>query len=616
MRHRRLWRHGNRKGRPFVFETLEPTHPRLMLKDADLARLKRLIADHPDSLPAQYYPLLIEEADALLAEEPLRGGPVGSRRNQLPTSRAMVKRMQIWGLAWRLSGDARYADRAREEMLRVAAFETWDTKVFLATGEMTHAMGLGYDWFHSHLDDEARQAIRRSILEKGLQPGIRRQSDRPWWLKDDNWNPVCNFGLIVGALAVADTDPEPARRFIESALESLPKALVMYGPDGAWAEGPGYWHYATRYTVYGLSALESALGTDLGLGDFDGMDKTGLYRIHSAGPTERCLTYADVGMARRTTSPMLFYLSRRYSDPLLAQWEYAQIDKHGAEHTHLLWHVDRPQGEMPDLDLDRQFRGPVPIAVFRSAWHDPDALFVGVKGGYNLVPHGHLDLGNFELDALGVRWAFDLGSDDYNLPEYFSMGVGARRWTYYRMHNHSHNVPTIDNATQWPLASASITRFESTSISGLAIVNLTEAYAPQARRAMRGVAMAAYRRYVVVRDEIDLRRPAEIAWGFCTTADIDLSDPREARLTQDGKAIRVRLLSPEGAAFAEESARQEPPEKTNEGVRRLMIRYGAPEGETTVTVQFVPEWPDGGEISRPRPVALSKWTHLGRLAHV
>ena len=34
---------------------------------------------------------------------------------------------------------------------------------------------------------------------------------------------------------------------------------VEYGPDGAWAEGPGYWRYATQYNVVFLAALETAL---------------------------------------------------------------------------------------------------------------------------------------------------------------------------------------------------------------------------------------------------------------------------------------------------------------------------------------------------------------------
>ena len=55
----------------------------------------------------------------------------------------------------------------------------------------------------------------------------------------------------------------------------------------------------------------------------------------------------------------------------------------------------------------------------RSDWLDPSAMFVGIKAGTNRVNHSHLDLGTFVLDALGQRWAVDLGGDNYNLPGYF-----------------------------------------------------------------------------------------------------------------------------------------------------------------------------------------------------
>ena len=50
---------------------------------------------------------------------------------------------------------------------------------------------------------------------------------------------------------------------------------------------------------------------------------------------------------------------------------------------------------------------------------NPQALFVGFKAGDNKANHSHLDLGSFVFDAAGVRWAMDLGADDYNLPGYF-----------------------------------------------------------------------------------------------------------------------------------------------------------------------------------------------------
>ncbi len=46
----------------------------------------------------------------------------------------------------------------------------------------------------------------------------------------------------------------------------------------------------------------------------------------------------------------------------------------------------------------------------------------------------------FVLEALGERWAEDLGSDDYYLPNYFDYEPEAERWKYFRISTSSHNV--------------------------------------------------------------------------------------------------------------------------------------------------------------------------------
>lgn len=102
----------------------------------------------------------------------------------------------------------------------------------------------------------------------------------------------------------------------------------------------------------------------------------------------------------------MFWASRTFGNAFLADSEHALITGSSAQAQHLIWYVP-PSGKRTETqDLDRRFRGKVDVAVFRSGW-GPDDLFVGVKGGYNQVNHGHLDLGNFELDALGERWARD-----------------------------------------------------------------------------------------------------------------------------------------------------------------------------------------------------------------
>ena len=127
--------------------------------------------------------------------------------------------------------------------------------------------------------------------------------------------------------------------------------------------------------------------------------------------------------------------------------------------------------------------------MFRGKWDDPNALFVACKAGYNQVNHGHLDVGGFVLDALGTRWARDLGSDDYNLPDYWGKAKDATRWTYYRLNSHSHNVPTLAGQNQDVLAKAKFTKFAAgTPDGGSAIIDLTSAYAPASRQTLRGIA--------------------------------------------------------------------------------------------------------------------------------
>ena len=72
----------------------------------------------------------------------------------------------------------------------------------------------------------------------------------------------------------------------------------------------------------------------------------------------------------------------------------------GRERRSLSYHLVPTPARRPFLGT-RLLRGQVETALFRSSWGDPNAIFVGIKAGYNQAHHGQLDLGNFEMDALG-----------------------------------------------------------------------------------------------------------------------------------------------------------------------------------------------------------------------
>lgn len=105
------------------------------------------------------------------------------------------------------------------------------------------------------------------------------------------------------------------------------------------------------------------------------------------------------------------------NDAILANREHdlLRVTKRKASVFDVLFY--QPPQEVAPIPTDCYFRGPVEVATMRTDW-SRDAVFTSVKAGYNQVNHGHLDLGAFEYFALGEKWFYDLGSDNYYLPDF------------------------------------------------------------------------------------------------------------------------------------------------------------------------------------------------------
>ena len=594
---------GARADSSSILRTLDKNHPRLMLKDKDLESLKK--QSQTDKVLQKCLKDTLARADGYMNKPKLTYKKIGPRL--LHVSRECLNRIYALGLAYRWTGEEKYAEKVAENLLTVCAFKDWNPSHFLDTAEMSHAVGLGYDWLYSYIDAETREKIKAGLIKNGLEEGLIAYKESRWPKSEHNWNQVCNGGLIIGALAIAESDPQYAEQIIASAKKSLPLAIKNYGPNGAWGEGPGYWSYATHYTAYGLAALQSALGEDFGLLQIDGLAEAGNFPIYTTGPTGLYLNIADCGEKRpRRPMPCMFWLARVFINPLYAESEHAEITKRQASPQHIVWYVPSPAESTPK-DLDKYFRGPVEVAVFRSSWDDPEALFVGVKAGYNQVNHGHLDLGNFELDALGVRWVRDLGSDNYNLPGYWDKKRGGKRWSYYRLNSKSHSVPLLGGEDQDPLAKASVIKFESKKSTGFVLIDLTSAYEKFANKVTRAVAMLSGRRAVLVQDEFEIKEPCELVWAMTTDAKIDILEERHASLTLEGKELHAQILSPNEAEFSVESAEQKPPQKANKGVSRLIVRLADAKNDVRVAVLLSPVWNDGHYISSVQLQPLAQW---------
>ena len=286
-------------------------HPRLLMKQGEEQQIRESLKDNPEM--QRVYKQIVGEADRLLVCPTLTYKKEG--RRLLAVSREALKRIFDLSFVYRMTGEDKYRLRAEQEMVSVCSFGDWNPSHFLDVGEMTMAVAIGYDWLFDKLSPETRRVVRESILQKGFAPSNDKQYN--WFLKaENNWNQVCNTGLVYGALALLDSDSKEAAAVIERAMSSVPLSMKVYAPDGNYPEGYNYWGYGTSFNVMLIAALESALGSDGGLSAVEGFMSSARFMQYMAGTTGLAFNFSD---ARETTQsfPAMFWYASKLGDPSL-----------------------------------------------------------------------------------------------------------------------------------------------------------------------------------------------------------------------------------------------------------------------------------------------------------
>jgi hypothetical protein len=142
------------------------------------------------------------------------------------------------------------------------------------------------------------------------------------------------------------------------------------------------------------------------------------------------------------------------------------------------------------------------------------------------------------------------------------------------------------------------------------VADLTPAYASAARSVQRGLALRG--RDVIVQDEINTQKPAEIWWFLHTGSDVKCSGAK-ATLTKDGAQLTATILSPPGATFAVMPAEplQNSPHPSRQQVKHTVVAHPQKLAvhlenvtETRLTVLLSP---GDAPTKTPTVVPLSEW---------
>ncbi len=650
-----------------------PPHPRLRLNDTQLAILNKTIYD--DATANAYFRGLVGVGETMLTQAPVNCDP---HADLLAAARTTLSLEYALGLLWRLTGDDRYAARATAELIHVTHnCTTWDP-FGLVLSEMTHAVGIGYDWFYKYLNAEQRVSISSGAARLGLAEALREYAAGVFWTNCTfNWGIVTNGGLTVGALGLYEAIPENASRVLAQAAARLPCGFTSFAPQGGWHEGPMYWQYVAEYSHAVIESLISVYGDDRGLSSMPGYNETGLFRLHLNGPSQTPFDFGDsetrlynngasyfMGYAKIPTtdaqrSALFAYQGRRlarsiagyavnassFSPPTPPPQSHAPLPAPSTPNT--LRQAERYNCSMVDCarllleysaagnstTLEAEPTGRVfkmgafewgghrGVGSFRSGWaSESDGLngtqtWLAFKAANGVPNHNDVDGGTFVLEMGGRRFVSDMGSDNYDLPDYWTQTrTGRYRW--YRKSTPGHNTLTFDNdginhgACSQDPSSAGVTGIElfrhnavpKNSSAGpldYAIVDLTAAYADLgAARVSRGFAYTKGHKTLVIVDEFEHDTASNITWALHTQASVSvemvkvssqqqLSTRRKAKLTMDGVSLTAVLHEvPNDGKFSAVAVNLTSPQYPSDGFTRLQVQAklkAASSGDTTTT---------------------------------
>ncbi|CAK5274123.1 unnamed protein product [Mycena citricolor] len=619
--------------------TVRPDRPRLIAPAYRWAALPELIANDP--YLKGWNATIFGNATQWRAAPPVVYFMDGSS-GILDNSRSVKERIKAFAYAYRMTNDTAWVDRTWEEIQNAAGNGTtpfgpdtdkWNAAHFLDTAEMSAAYAIAYDWLYDMWSQDQKNKMIFTLLKYGLQPGLSQfTTGSGWWANNitGNWNCVCNGGLTLASLAILGDDGSgvPEQLLAKTVPNAVGNCAKAVSPDGTWAETANYWYFGTTAHAEMASSLISATGSDYGLLDTNtDFSRTGDFHMYVTGATS-LFNYGDHGPNKfSTTANSMFLYADHYNEPQYALFQRDMAD--AAEPWSMFWYNPSIKGAFWDgKPLDHFFSsGTDQWASMRSSWTDNNALYVGIKASTLRFhqTHNDLDVGDFVLDALGTRWFGELGSADYNAPEYFTSDAqDAVRWQYYRKMTEGQNtiligqtnqnvdaLPTVQfgtsNTTQGPTTVMQVPQ-DSTAFF---VTDMTSAYF-NATSVKRGIRLLNARTQVLLQDEVTAS--AGVMWRAHTNATVNVdSSGTSASLSLDGQTMKVQMLNaPNGAQFTTGPAVRFPsdvtppiPDQPNPGVTVLMISL--PAGTYSLQVLFSPQ-ASGANLVTPPSVGLDQWT--------
>ncbi len=480
---------------------------------------------------------------------------------------------QLLGLAYRMTGDERYAKAIKKILYNYILKKSWEGqnllnrtpswKGGLGTSHTSFFISIGFDSTYDYLTENERKEIAEGIAKVGIQPALG-----DWLLPSTNfhtfdtmghnWWSACVYMAGFSALAIRNEIPEAnqwvddiaqtATEFVNYSGSVLQNKPPTFDKDGGFYESINYASYGLSQYLLFRYALQEALPNKKQV-ELPILHKIGDFFIQTSyyvkeGKT-MSVNFGDSFVYKTGNACLTLLWNLGYTKDEYA-WYIKQTsigdDKEGLQiktPNGLILHPKLPElkyNYKPNLKTSHLFKD-MGWATLRNSW-DKNATMLAVKSGFTWN-HTHADAGSFILFHNGKNLIIDSGNSSYGNPLY----------TQYYCQSEAHNVVLFNGEGQnkkdpyfGVVNSGSLHNLVEGENFKYLLANATGPYSQILARNYRNFIWVGD--VILVIDDLLAHKPGKFEWllhynGESKRKDLDLS------IKEDDAEVIVRSLHPE-----------------------------------------------------------------------
>nr|MDA3853575.1 heparinase II/III family protein [Bacteroidales bacterium] len=379
--------------------------------------------------------------------------------------------LQVLGLAYRMTGEKRFAESIKTILFDYIKRETWEGRELLqrtppwrgglGTAHTSFYMAIGYDCVYDELTSNERRQIAEGLVRVGIRPAmddwINPESNlHTFDTMGHNWWSACVDMAGFAALAIRDEIPQAeqwAEEISELAIEWVNYSGSVLQNKPSTFDSDGGFYESINYAAFGVSqyllfryafsnVLPSRKQPDLPI-----LEKVTDFFINTTYYTHDApfsVTFGDGNINKNGNSCALLLWNLGYHKQRYA-WYLSKVNA-GKDNEAI--DLDTPNGLIlnpdlpilpsnytPDLALSHLYSD-MGWATMRNSWEN-DATMVAVKSGFTWN-HSHADAGSFIVFHNGKNLIIDSGNSSYGNPLY----------TKYYCQSEAHNVVLFNGEGQ------------------------------------------------------------------------------------------------------------------------------------------------------------------------